>query len=498
MGSASAAHEPDLAPGTVVGDYRIDSTLGIGGMAAVYQATQPVIGKRVAIKVLHRTKSETALNRFIKEARAVNLIEHPNIVDVFGFGMTDSGRAYLVMELLVGETLAVRIKRGPISVAETCETLVEVTHALEAAHEAGVIHRDLKPENIFLAKRRDVSTVKLLDFGIAKLLDEQPGVRTDDTRPGILIGTPKYISPEQVRGAQLDGRADIYALGVVAFELLAGRAPFLGTPAGGAYELFEKHAKLKPPKPSAFNMQLPEAADALLLAMLAKEPSERPSLATVRDALLQLRLAPASELAAERAAAAAQPTDVHEVPSQRALASAMETPTTRTERAAPPTQPTAAIERASGSAMETPTRQIARIDRRRWPIVLGAGGAAMAAIVAIAIASTGGKLPPARADAVVPSEARQVSVTPIAPAVAATPTPSTIDAGVAKTDESSIELDPVRGNAHASSASSGSSSSSSSSAAAKPAPVRHVKPASPAKPAPSDEDAVRSPFEHAP
>ncbi|HEX4454797.1 MAG TPA: serine/threonine-protein kinase [Kofleriaceae bacterium] len=481
MGSASA-HEPDLEPGTVVGDYRIDSTIGIGGMAAVYQATQPIIGKRVAIKVLHRTKTESALNRFIKEARAVNLIGHPNIVDVFGFGMTDSGRPYLVMELLVGETLAVRIKREPISVAETCDTLIEVTHALEAAHEAGVIHRDLKPENIFLEKRRHVRSVKLLDFGIAKLIDEQPGARGDDTRPGILIGTPKYISPEQVRGTTLDGRADIYTLGVVAFELFAGRAPFLGTPAGGAYELFEKHAKLKAPKPSAFNIQLPEVADALLHAMLAKEPNERPSLVEVRETLQRLRNAPASALAAERAAVAAQPTDVHAAPPQ----SAMETPTTRTERAAPPTEP----DRPSTSAMETPTRQVARVEvatRRRWPVALAAGGAVMAAIVAIAIASTGSKLPPARADDVVPSEpagqAQQLSITPIAPSVAATPvtaTAASADAGLGKADDTSIELDPVRGSAHA---------------AAAVHAARHVKPASPAKPTPpSDDDGVRSPF----
>ncbi len=351
MGSATTlAPEPDLVPGTVVGDYRIDHTIGIGGMAAVYQATQPVIGKRVAIKVLHRTKSETALSRFIKEARAVNLIGHPNIVDVFGFGMTNGGRAYLVMELLVGETLAVRIKRGPISVAESCEILVEVAHALEAAHAASVIHRDLKPENVFLTKRKDVSSVKLLDFGIAKLIDGNEG-RDDDTRPGVLIGTPRYISPEQVHGRTLDGRADTYALGVVAFELLAGRLPFTGSSAG-AYELFEKHAKLKPPKPSAFNVQLPEAADTLIGAMLAKEPGDRPSLPAVRDALLKLRLAPASELAAERAAAAAQPTDVHAAPRPSALMP--ETPTTRTELVSP-----ADVDRSS-QVIDEPTRVVTR------------------------------------------------------------------------------------------------------------------------------------------
>ena len=480
MGSATTlAPEPDLAPGTIVGDYRIDHTIGIGGMAAVYQATQPVIGKRVAIKVLHRTKSETALSRFIKEARAVNLIGHPNIVDVFGFGMTDSGRAYLVMELLVGETLAVRIKRGPISVAESCEILVEVTHALAAAHEAGVIHRDLKPENIFLAKRKDISSVKLLDFGIAKLIDGNEG-RDDDTRPGILIGTPRYISPEQVHGRTLDGRADTYALGVVAFELLAGRPPFSGSSAG-AYELFEKHAKLKPPKPSAFNVQLPEAADVLVGAMLAKEPGDRPSLPDVRDALLRLRVAPASELAAERAAAAAQPTDVHAVPGAGALMP--ETPTTRTERALP-----VEIERPS-SVMETPTRRVGLVDpitTRRWLLRAVIGSAvAVAAVIAIVIATTGSPLP-AHSDEPAPREPvvaqPQLRVTPIAPTATASAAAAVIspDAGVGG-DEPAIELDPV------------------SHAPAHAAHARHPKQAGSAKqPTPSDDDAVRSPFERAP
>jgi hypothetical protein len=481
MGSATLAPEPDLAPGTVVGDYRIDHTIGIGGMAAVYQATQPVIGKRVAIKVLHRTKSETALNRFIKEARAVNLIGHPNIVDVFGFGMTDQGRPYLVMELLVGETLAVRIKRGPISVAETCDILIEVTHALEAAHEASVIHRDLKPENIFLAKRKDVVNVKLLDFGIAKLIDGVEAGRDDDTRPGVLIGTPRYISPEQVRGQPLDGRADIYALGVVAFELLAGRPPFSGSSAG-AYELFEKHAKLKPPKPSAFNVQLPEVADDLIGAMLEKEPSERPSMLAVRERLMKLRVTPASALAAQRAAAAAEPTDVHAAPGASLLP---ETPTTRTERALPDTE-----HDRPPSGMETPTRQLTLQEteaialRRTWLVRGAIGGAVVVGgIIAIAIAATGGKLPARTEPPAAPvATESHVKVTPIAATpdnapIAATAAP---DAGVPGSDES-IELDPV------------------THAPDRAAHARHVKPPAPKPPAPSDDDAVRSPFsEHKP
>src|SRR5450432_523730 len=231
---AEARDQPsNLAVGAVVGDYRIDGLIGAGGNAAVYRATHVMIGKRVAVKILHRTKSDTAINRFVKEARAVNLIGHPNIVDVFGFGLTNDGRPYLVMELLEGETLAVRAERKPLAVPEVCEVLIEVALALEAAHDAGIVHRDLKPENIFITNRNHI---KLLDFGIAKLFgDGDLGTTNDDTRPGILIGTPRYISPEQVRGTALDGRVDVYSLGVVAFELLARHTLFT---ANSPYEMF--------------------------------------------------------------------------------------------------------------------------------------------------------------------------------------------------------------------------------------------------------------------
>jgi len=488
MGSATRDVEvhdrsPDLAPGTIIGDYRIDHTIGVGGMAAVYQATQPVIGKRVAIKVLHRTKSDTALNRFIKEARAVNLIGHPNIVDVFGFGMTDSGRAYLVMELLVGETLAVRIKRDPISLAETCDVLVEVAHALEAAHEAGIIHRDLKPENVFLARRKHVESVKLLDFGIAKLIGDSESGMVEDTRPGVLIGTPRYISPEQVRGLPLDGGADIYALGVVAYELLAGRAPF----SGGSYDLFEKHAKLRPPKPSAFNPQLPEQADALVGAMLAKEPSERPTLTAIRAALVQLRTAPASALAAARTAAAAEPTDVHAIGVTQDA-----------------TRPIAA--RSSSAA-------------QRWGVRVGLGAAAVG--IALAIAATGGRLP-TRAAAVPPiappaalaepvavhaSDEPAIELDPVEPARAPHKRGKVLPAEKPVPEKSAAERSPSEKPAPRPAAERSPSEKSTPKAAAerspseKPARAAVEKPAvekPAAEPAAPDDDAVRSPFERAP
>jgi serine/threonine-protein kinase len=280
-----------------VGDYRIDHTIGVGGMAVVYHATQPLIGKRVALKVLHRhlCRSENAVARFFREARAVNQIGHPNIVDVFGCGTTEDGRAYLVMELLVGETLATRMNRERVSLVDACDALIEVAHALEAAHEVGIVHRDLKPDNIFLASRRGVTTVKLVDFGIAKLTMAQDADGVDPTRPGVLLGTPRYVSPEQVRGAALDGRTDIYSLGVVAFELFTNRPLFVSD---DPYEMLEKHAKLRPPPPSAFDPALPARADELVGAMLDKDPAKRPTLATVRDALIELRTMPTAPVGA--------------------------------------------------------------------------------------------------------------------------------------------------------------------------------------------------------
>nr|HEX4315172.1 protein kinase [Kofleriaceae bacterium] len=281
----------------MIGEYRIQGVLGRGGMGAVYEAIHPLIDKRAAIKIIHRELCENheSVARFQQEAKAVNRIGHPNIVDVFGYGATEDGRAYLIMELLVGEALSawLHADRAPgLSVQSTCDILIEVSHALEAAHGAGVLHRDLKPDNIFLAQARGGQTiVKLLDFGIAKLgVGEgltQPSI--EYTQPGVFVGTPKYIAPEQARGMPLAGSADIYALGAVTFELLAGRAPFVGV---DAVELIAKHVTMQAPLPSVFNPTLPAIADALCSQMLDKDPGRRPTIQQVRAMLEQLKLAP--------------------------------------------------------------------------------------------------------------------------------------------------------------------------------------------------------------
>src|SRR6266542_4157418 len=163
----------DLKPGTRVGEYRIDGTIGMGGMGVVYLATQPLIGKRVAIKVVRREacKDPVACERFVDEARAVNRICHPNIVDIFSFSVLEDGRPFFVMEWLDGESLRSRLARGPLPPGQAIEILLPVCRALDAAHEKGIVHRDLKPDNVLLARRggQEPPLVKLLDFGIAKL-----------------------------------------------------------------------------------------------------------------------------------------------------------------------------------------------------------------------------------------------------------------------------------------------------------------------------------------
>ncbi len=291
-GTTGSQPAVDLPEGSIVGEYRIERKLKHGGMGTVYEAVHQMINKRAAVKVLKRElcENDEALHRFVQEARAVNQINHPNIVDVFGFGITEDGRSFLAMELLVGETLGERIARGPLERGDVCEILAEITHALEAAHKCGVVHRDLKPENVFLAETRTGVVVKLLDFGIAKLTGGG-GLQgpVEVTQPGTLIGTPKYIAPEQARGLAIEGSADVYALGVIAFELLSGRAPFM---ANDPVELIAKHITLKPPAPSDFVPTLPPVADELVASMLDKHPPNRPSLERIRELLEQLRDSP--------------------------------------------------------------------------------------------------------------------------------------------------------------------------------------------------------------
>ena len=276
-----------------LGPYRIVRPLGQGGMGAVYEAIQEPIGRRVAVKVLlaQHAQDRDAVARFFNEARAVNLIEHPSIVQVSDYGQAADGTVYLAMEFLRGQTLSERLaavatdgQRAPIP--EVVRWATQLSEALAAAHDKSVIHRDLKPSNVMLVQDSAVAggmRAKLLDFGIAKLAQGD----SRGTASGAVFGTPQYMSPEQCAGAGgVDAQTDVYALGVMLFEALAGRLPFI---AGTALEYMGQHAFKEPPALSTLAPQAPSELQALVHRMLHKDRSVRPTMRAVRSALISLQ-----------------------------------------------------------------------------------------------------------------------------------------------------------------------------------------------------------------
>jgi hypothetical protein len=264
-----------LVAGTRLGPYEILSSLGAGGMGEVYRARDPRLGRDVAVKVISGdvSASPERLRRFEQEARAVAALEHPGILAVHDVG-THEGRAYVVFELLEGETLRERLSRGTIPVRKAIEIGVQVAEALAAAHAHGVVHRDLKPENLFLVRE---GHVKLLDFGLARLtqaLDDGSGeqVTRTETDRGAWMGTPGYVSPEQLRGQTADARADIFALGAVLYEMLSGRRAFEGdTRADTLSAILDRD----PPPMTVAGGPAPPPLDKLLRRCLEKDPADR-------------------------------------------------------------------------------------------------------------------------------------------------------------------------------------------------------------------------------
>jgi eukaryotic-like serine/threonine-protein kinase len=227
-----------LPADTIISHYRIISRLGAGGMGEVYLAEDTRLGRRVALKLLPAQfiKDDDRLRRFEQEARASSALNHPNIITIHEVGVED-GTHFIATEFIEGETLRQRLKRGPLSLSEALDVAVQVAGALAAAHQVGIVHRDIKPENIML---RPDGYVKVLDFGIVKLTEEfsqQQSVKSEatdsaaglvNTEANIVMGSPSYMSPEQARGVGVDGRTDIFSLGVILYEMIAGRRPFEG------------------------------------------------------------------------------------------------------------------------------------------------------------------------------------------------------------------------------------------------------------------------------
>jgi serine/threonine-protein kinase len=262
-----------------VGNYRIVSLLGEGGMGTVYLAQHPGIGRKAAIKVLHPdlARSPDLVNRFFNEARAANTIRHPGIVEVYDFGTLPDGATYITMEFLDGESLAARLKRvGRLPLATAAQFAHQMAGALAAAHAAGIVHRDLKPDNVFVVPAEEEEgreLIKVLDFGIAKLSTEPPGGSGVKTRTGTVMGTPVYMSPEQCRGTkEVDHRTDIYALGIILYEMLCGQPPFMSS---GYGELIHMHIGTSPAPPRTHNPGIPAELEAVVLKLLAKDAGQR-------------------------------------------------------------------------------------------------------------------------------------------------------------------------------------------------------------------------------
>ncbi|MEO8701854.1 MAG: serine/threonine-protein kinase [Kofleriaceae bacterium] len=271
--------QQDLIVGQTIGNYLVTQKLGEGGMGSVYLAEHPGIGKKVALKVLHSefSSNEDVASRFFNEAKAVNNIGHPNIVDIVDYGIIQAGPGreqlvYFIMEYLSGLTLSGLLhKESPLPPERALQIALQVADALSASHKCGIVHRDLKPDNIMLQQRgRERDFVKLLDFGIAKLTSGASGSRR--TRTGIVMGTPAYMSPEQCDGrGNIDHRTDIYALGIVIYEMLVGRVPFLGE---GYGEILVQHLTQAPAAPSQFRMVNPHV-EAVVMKALEKRVEMR-------------------------------------------------------------------------------------------------------------------------------------------------------------------------------------------------------------------------------
>ncbi|MBN2341534.1 MAG: serine/threonine protein kinase [Deltaproteobacteria bacterium] len=271
--------------------YRIDRLLGKGGMGAVYLAHHAVIGKKVAVKFLHAefASEKEVVKRFYREAKAAASIGHKNIVDVLDVGVSAEGEPYLVMEFMEGESLCDMLRRkGPISLEAAVGILLPVLEALEAVHNKGIIHRDLKPDNIFLVYRNDgTPLVKLIDFGISKFTD--PGDQSQLTQTGTLLGTPAYMSPEQIRCASsIDRRSDLYAVGVIFYEMLTGKRPHSGT---SYNEVLANILTELPAPPRKSFPGFPVTAEPVVMQLIGRDPAERPGTAAEVSALMKALIA---------------------------------------------------------------------------------------------------------------------------------------------------------------------------------------------------------------
>jgi serine/threonine protein kinase len=387
----------------MLGKYRVERLLGRGGMGEVYEARHTVVGRRFAIKFLKQglTQGPDAHARFLREAQAAGALDNEHIAAVVDFDLAADGAPFLVMEYLNGESLAATLRReGVLPVRRALGILLQVCDGLEAAHAAGIVHRDLKPDNLFLVARSDAAElVKILDFGVAKLVRGEPD--GNDTQSGAVLGTPLYMAPEQARGEKsVDFRVDIHALGVIAYELLSGQRPH----PGDGYNAILAHILTRPVRP--LRELCPDLPEALLRAVeraLAFEPSARQeSVAALAAELLPL--------AGREVVAQGAQFDLRRPQSAKAGDVTLATSADAEAPADGTLQSAIGDARSHGSSSEGPRR-------RFWPL-----GIVAAVAVAIWLLGRGHSAPPSAATTTValPQAAETAPSSPIAvPSVAA-------------------------------------------------------------------------------
>jgi len=268
--SLTALLDP-LVGKTIAGRYVIEGLLGEGGMARVYGARHKLVERPCAVKLMNPVYAAdaTVRERFRREAKSAQAIAHPNVIEIFDQGETDEGVPYMVMERLEGQTLSALVDGGPLAPRRAVPIMIQVARGIARAHDLGVVHRDLKPDNIFVCRRPDGSDlVKILDFGIARSRSD-----TRLTTAGELFGTPQYLAPERITKGEAGPSVDLYALGVIFFEMLTARLPF---EANDAASFLIMHMKDAPPAPRSIDRKIPEQLDALVLQLLQKDPLARP------------------------------------------------------------------------------------------------------------------------------------------------------------------------------------------------------------------------------
>jgi serine/threonine-protein kinase len=385
--------------GRTIGNYVVREKIGEGGMGVVYLAEHPRIGKKVAIKVLlpEYGHNPDVVARFFTEARAANAIRNEHIIDIIDFGELEDRSSYIIMEWLEGRSLTTALeKEGRFPLDRALHIAGGMGRALVAAHARGIVHRDLKPDNIYLIRRgNDPDFAKVLDFGIAKLLGQEAGAGAElKTKTGAIIGTPMYMSPEQCRGIQVDERSDLYSFGVILYQMLTGRLPFV---AEGLGELLLKHMTESPPPPRSLQPSIPERIEEVLLIALAKDPAHR-------FHKVEAMLAALGGEAFER------PTVTLPAASSTGAVPASDAPTGATASSRPTvlTGDKAGMD-TLGTASGESVASAEPAARRRSPALIFGGVVALALLATVALVVTGG---------------HKATVVPAAATVAASPAPT--------------------------------------------------------------------------